>query len=106
MKRDQLRGYWDKKRGLIEKSREAGCTLDIVKVGTNHARLVVVSPYNEKFTHGARELMGTWRPRTKRWTFDSRVFRLLKQLCIDCYGADNVTIAGYQGLLEKDRNDA
>lgn len=102
MDKGQLKRYWANRRAHNKKlSQGSECIIDIVRVGTNHARLVVVSPYHDDFSRGARELQGTWRPKTHAWTFDGRSYRLLVELCNTVYGADNVTVAGWKGLLDE-----
>lgn len=105
MNKTHLKEYWDKRRAENERLKTKGCIIDIVRSGNNHARLRVVAPYNSDFAIGARELLGTWRPRTKVWTFDTRCYRLLLRLCKRIYGGERVFVCGYKGLLEeKDRD--
>lgn len=99
---NQLKKYWDSKRAINETQANNGlCVIDITRTGKNHARIKVVCPYREEFVTGARELQGTWRPRTKTWTFDGRAYRLLVKLCTRVYGKDRLKLAGWQGLLDE-----
>lgn len=74
--------HWDEKRASIEQAKAKG----EVRIWAVGRRLHVVVPYNEAFPPKARELAGSWRPKTGIWTFNIRTERLVREVCREIYG--------------------
>ena len=55
---------------------------------TEAGLLSVMSPYDEAFVDGARNLGGTWDKDARRWTFAADLYSEIRELCLVTYGED------------------
>ena len=84
--RDLFRSHWAAKRAVSEGLAEANSVI----ITSQGKRLQVLGSYHPHFIHGAKELGGSWRSRSRIWSFPIATKRLVYDLCVRVYGQPNV----------------
>lgn len=96
MSNQLFKDHWDRKRQAASTGQTR---IDVSRAGAA-IRLQVSCPYDQAFIKAAHALSGSWRPRTKMWTFPLRAYPLLLPMCKQVYGEENVTVTGLTHLVE------
>lgn len=68
------------------------CTVSVVKTAGN--RVHVSAPFRSEFMAHAQQLRGSWRPKTKVWTFTPDLLEDVLALCKRIYGHQKVRVRG------------